>query len=165
QSAELYDPSTGLWTATGDMYTTRQSHTATRLDDGTVLIAGGQYWDNNTQTTVYVSSAEIYHPNTGAFELLPVSMSSVRSHHTATRLSHARALLAGGSPPSTNAPTAEIYDPVSRTFAAAINLVAARQQHTATLLDDHRVLLVGGYQNCCAYVGAEIFDPIPSTLP
>ena len=56
--AELYDPATGTFTATGSMVADRMWHTATLLPDGTVLIAGGYPGS---------ASTEIYNPATGSF--------------------------------------------------------------------------------------------------
>ena len=57
-SAELYDPASGTWTATGSLGTARDAHTATLLPNGKVLVAGG----NNGPA---LSSAELYDPGLG----------------------------------------------------------------------------------------------------
>ena len=58
-SAEIYDPSSGTFTATGNMPTPRALQTATMLSDGRVLIAGG--YDAGHFETI-LSSAELYTP-------------------------------------------------------------------------------------------------------
>jgi len=58
-SAELYDPATATWSATGSMNTARGQHTATLLDDGQVLVAGGLGPDGFAGAT-----AELFSPPT-----------------------------------------------------------------------------------------------------
>ncbi|HEY5436912.1 MAG TPA: kelch repeat-containing protein, partial [Candidatus Limnocylindrales bacterium] len=60
-SAEVYDPKTGTWTATGSMADQRNLLTATLLADGRVLVAGG------FGAQAPLASAELYDPAAGTF--------------------------------------------------------------------------------------------------
>jgi hypothetical protein len=55
-SAELFNPTSGTFSATGSMGTDRQYHTATLLNDGRVLVIGGF----SDQTFAYIATAELY---------------------------------------------------------------------------------------------------------
>jgi uncharacterized repeat protein (TIGR02543 family) len=59
-AAELYDPISGTWAATGSNNVLRQRHAATLMLNGKVLVQGG--WDTATVNTR--DSAEIYDPGT-----------------------------------------------------------------------------------------------------
>ncbi len=56
-SSELYNPATQTWTANGNTAVGRQNHTATPLNDGTVLVAGGY-----NSTDGFLATAEVFSP-------------------------------------------------------------------------------------------------------
>lgn len=60
-SAELYDPSTGTWQATGSMNIARVNTAATLLTNGKVLIVGGASTYSKS-TLIFLNSAELYTP-------------------------------------------------------------------------------------------------------
>jgi len=132
-SAELYDPSSGTFTRTGDMATPRIGHTATLLPDGRVLIAGGSTTVNDA-----LASAEIYDPVSGTFA--PTGqMIQGRAFHTAILLPSGQVLLAGGqrNPPF----MAELYDPSIGSFTTLGPLPV--YPFGLTLLADGNVLVQG----------------------
>jgi hypothetical protein len=93
-SAELYDPSTGTFTQTGNMAVGRFLHTATLLQNGKVLIVGGVL----TSSSDPVAAAEVYDPATGTFTMTG-AMATTREQHTATLLGDGRVLIVGAQPP------------------------------------------------------------------
>jgi N-acetylneuraminic acid mutarotase len=107
--AELYDPSSRTWTGTGSMTTSRDSHTATLLPDGRVLVTGG--WQRNTGApdggVVPLAAAELYDPATATWTAT-WSMSTPRESHTATLLPDGTVLVTGGTSAGASA---ELYDP------------------------------------------------------
>jgi hypothetical protein len=105
-SGELYDPQTGTFSPTGSMAVPRQSHTATLLADGRVLVAGGDGTFNGAITAL--ASAELYAPRSGVF-VSTGPMTSARSVQTATLLANRQVLTTGGTDGNAPIATAELF--------------------------------------------------------
>jgi len=167
-SAEIYDSSTGKFTATGGMTDAHCfAHTTTVLQNGEVLITGGE-----DETGNLVNTADIYDPATGRFDCSALggadpntgyclsTLTDTRFLDTATLLKDGRVLIAGGSDGSITS-TAELFDPVSGTFGCSglggsnattgfcnNTMTDSRENHTATLIETGPnagdVLIAGG---------------------
>jgi hypothetical protein len=139
-TAEIYDPAPGAFSTAGK---TQFEHgafvTATLLNNGTVLIEGG---DDAP------SSAELYDPVSNRFTPTGTTIQPHGFYQTATLLLDGRVLVVGGLAAAGGAATtnagAEIYDPHTGTFASAGPMNVNRREHIATLLADGRVLVAGG---------------------
>jgi hypothetical protein len=134
-TAELYHPNTGMFSATAKMSIARTGHTATALLDGRVLIAGGG-----------TATAEIYDPSNETFTKTQADMSKARTGHTATLLTDGTVMIVG--PDS----TAELFASLTGTFTSvgslpyrggrfsAMSLAAS----TASAWTDGSVVIAGG---------------------
>ena len=111
-------PSPATPISLGSMTTGRVGHAATLLEDGRVLLTGGD--------GLSPGSAELYDPATGTFSPTG-SMGIARTGHTATLLRDGTVLIAGGTAPELDpgegsvrldsTASAELYDPATGTFS------------------------------------------------
>jgi hypothetical protein len=161
-SAELYNPATGTWAVTGSMNTGRVAQSATLLDNGTVLVAGGY----NAKASA-VTSAELYNPATGKWALTG-SMNIARHGQQATLLPNGDVLVTAGTLAVTLTSFSELYNPATGQWSASgglggCNATDGCLYSTAILLGDGDVLVAGGLigspSNPRATAAAILYDP------
>lgn len=158
-SAEIYDPATGEFRSTyGQSAHPLARRTATLLDDGTVLLVGGNNGPprQGTESLAGYPFSETFDPTTGTFRPT-ADMTFGRTLHSASKLSNGTVLICGGT--DGKVPSCETYLPATRIFAPAHDMFSSRQGHIAAPLGGDRFLLAGGAPG---YLGgsvvAEIFD-------
>ena len=165
-NAQIYDPTTNTWTATGSLKFARDFPVTMCVDedqngtDETALIFGGYNSSYGTRNTVerfnaaantfayltYKSGSKTYQSN----------MVQARELFTGTKLPSGKVLLVGGFKtfnliaPNGTLKTAEIYDPFTKRFTATGSMSSTgtpygRFGHDALLIPGtSKVLIVGG---------------------
>jgi Galactose oxidase, central domain len=170
-SAELFDPTTGRFSAVGGqpgcpgppgcLVVRRAQHTATLLPSGLVLLAGG----TDSASGSPLAAAELYDPRRRTFTATG-RMTTARVRHAATLMANGEVLLAGGvdSSGATSA-TAEVYNPTTGTFTPTANAMASsRADFPAVPLSTGLVLIPGGANGpgefqTTAIFWVELYDP------
>ena len=106
-TAEIYDPATDTWAATGSMALARGSHTATLMPNGRVLVTGGSF---RSASGAQTDTAEVFDPVTEQWTSV-ASMAEVKYGHTATRLPDGSVMTTGGRYLSESKWAVEVFDP------------------------------------------------------
>ena len=185
---EIYTPATNSFSAagiSGAMSSPRYNHTATLLNNGSVLLCAGQ------DTTATVAQSCDYYTPAGATTpgggtcgsaggcvnpAAPPGLAFGRAMHTASLLPDGSVWFAGGWNPlaaATNGwtPTTERFSPAgSGSFGSGPTLFEARGLHTAVVMGDGKVLVTGGF-NGNSLLGnqgildtEEIYDPVANSM-
>ncbi len=125
------------WQPTDFLSGARHSHSATLLQNGKVLVAGG--WSTGSLAT-----CELYDPATGLWERTG-DLATPRFAHTATPLAIGQS--DGDRRPLLSqypARQRRAFRPGDRRLEREKSLPSVRERHTATLLHSGKVLVVGG---------------------
>ncbi len=154
--SEIYDPISGKFVATAGTLTYERffEASAAKMDDGKVLITGGQkknYLDRNAQVELpgpILRNIEILNPDTTIFEQSATSMLSLRKRHSMTKLDDGRILIAGGWGGSgtgtySGLQTTEIFDPSTGSVSSGPMLSSPRYGHAALKLRGERFYAQG----------------------
>ena len=142
----------------GRLAEARVFHTATRLDDGRVMVTGGK---GRVIKGAPSATAEIFDLAVGDW-VLAAELPMARENHRAVLLRDGRVLITGGRGSNSYPTSSSIFDAVTGTWFRGTSMSYGRSSHTATVLGDGRVLVTGG--RVAVYLdAAEIFDPATDT--
>jgi Collagen triple helix repeat (20 copies)/Kelch motif len=166
QSAELFNPATGTFTADSAVPQARRfDPLVALLGDGQVLIAGGQ------DGVGAISGAELFNPANDTFTALPESSATELQHGrfgaATTLLSNGEVLIVGGFDGVDLLPSVELFNPANDTFTVLPESGQTESQvlrggAVASALSDGRVLIAGGNGgNGKTLQSAELFYSAP----
>ena len=165
-SAEVFNPTKPVdqaWSLAKSMPGPRSGHSAVRLKDGRVLLAGGQ----GLSAPATLDTLVIYDSVSDSWSAPIAKLSVPRDFFSATLLESGKVLFAGGTASGTEVTwhdSMESFDPAAGTVAApSAKLSGPRAFHTAHGLPGNKVLLVGGKcdgYGACKLKGDDLYDVV-----
>lgn len=160
-TVEDYDPATGTWTTVGQLVQPRFVPTATLMNNGKILVAGGM-----TPMAGTTNSCEIYDPATGTSTLV-ASMNTARATHQATLMTDGRVLISGGRDGgaySNYFDQCEVFDPAAGTWTLIGAMKTTRTMGVLACFSDNTVIAAGGRNSSTTLAtGSELLDPTTMT--
>lgn len=173
EGAYVFDPTTNTFSKVGDMNYSRHSHTATLLNDGKVLIAGG-YNDSFWKSDKTQAPFEVYDPAKKTFAKIGsifsrFKLKEPRQNHTATAIEGGSGVLfAGGEYYSGGGLFGLIKPKLNMAKGAEVargtntektgNLAEPRMNHAAALVTPREVLIAGGHDHKQLIGSVELYD-------
>ncbi|CAF3438124.1 unnamed protein product [Rotaria socialis] len=128
----------------------RQWHTASILDNGKILVAGG------VGAFCSGATAELFDPSTQQWTLTG-NLNIGRYQHTASTLPDGNILVVGGYGIYDNIP--ELFDSLTNIWTETAGMSTALDGHTALTLSNGNAIVIGGYNLFGYSKKAELFDP------
>ena len=164
--AEIFDPATETFTLTGSLNVHRNSHAATLLPSGQVLITSGRSgkFPKGVDQHVCLGDPELYDPISGTFSLMSGYTYDNICTGRSTVLNNGKVLILPISG------SANLFDPGNKTFRFTGILRAHRGEYTNTLLSTGQVLIAGGWQRADLekilppFDTAEVYNPTTGTF-
>jgi hypothetical protein len=141
-TTEIYDPDTNTWSlgpSFGVPEDGRINHTLTLLNNGKVLLAGGQNYDYG----ITFSNCFLYNYTSNTFSQT-TDMNLPRTGQSAVKFLNGEVIMIAGD---NEAITCEIYNPISEKWEFTNSLKEFCINQASTILHDGNVLVTGGRNN------------------
>ncbi|MBX5446187.1 kelch repeat-containing protein [Sphaerobacter sp.] len=152
-TVQRYDPETNSWGTIASLNVARRSPVAARGGDERIYVIGGY-------SSTELDSVEVYDPSENTWTLLTATMSTARANAAVATGKDGRIYVFGGRNAGTPLATAEVFDPVDRTWESIEPMPRARWGAAAATAADGRIYVIGGADASNKPIAfVDIYDP------